>query len=407
MQASSHAVSDDPEKVASRNIKKSNLLFVTTISGFLPQFEMRDAEIAGELGCRLFYASDFDNPVYPFDKQMLIDKGINLRPISIKKSPRRFFSNLRAVFQVKRIIDREKIDIIHCHNPLGGVVASVAAALSRRHPYVIYTAHGFHFYKGAPLINWLLYYPVEKMLSRCTDRIITINREDYLRAVKFPVRIKWNISQIHGVGVDPDKFRPRPEIRKSKRKEIGVPDCAFHIVTAAELNDNKNQKAIIEAIAALKADDVYYSICGKGPNKKYLKSIIEKYGLGERVRLLGYRTDMEEILQTADAFAFPSIREGFGIAAVEALLSGVPLIVSDTRGAREYAEDGVNSIVCRSGSVPEYAEAIGKLKDNPRLRKTLSDKCRDSAKEFTTAEVGNIMRPIYEDAIMRVGKGKH
>ncbi|MCR4793346.1 MAG: glycosyltransferase family 4 protein [Lachnospiraceae bacterium] len=379
-------------------------MFVTTISGFLPQFEMSDVELAEELGCNIHYASDFENSIYPFDQDALIKKGIKLHRISVKKNPARFFDNFRAFVSLRRIIDREEIDMIHCHNPMGGVVARAAARFSKRHPYVIYTAHGFHFYDGAPLKNWLLYYPAEKFLARWTDRIITINREDYLRAVKFHVRKKWNVSQIHGVGVDPDRFRPRPEIRESKRKEIEVPADAFHIVTAAELNDNKNQKVIIEAIAAIKSDRIYYSICGKGPNEEKLKELIGKYDLSDRVRLLGYRTDMEEILQTADVFAFPSKREGFGVAAVEALLSGVPLIASDTRGIREYAVDGGNSIICRSGSAIEYAEAINRFAEDKEMLERYSALCRDSALKFTTDEIRKSMRPIYEDAIMRVGK---
>ena len=130
-----------------------------------------------------------------------------------------------------------------------------------------------------------------------------------------------------------------------------------------------------------------------------LKELIAKHGLEDRVRLLGYRTDMEEILQTADVFAFPSKREGFGVAAVEALLCGVPLIASDTRGAMEYAKDGINALVCRSGKPEEYAFAIRKLKSNPELLKRFSDNCRDSAYDFTDGEVRKIMRPVYERAL--------
>ncbi len=383
----------------------ANFLFVTTISGFLPQFESGDAACASQLGCKVFYASNFDNPVYVFDKEDLVKQGIELYRISVRKSPLSIKDNLHAIKTLKALIDEEDIDIIHCHNPMGGVTARVAARFSKKHPYVIYTAHGFHFYKGAPLLNWILYYSVEKFLARWTDHIITINAEDYKRALRFHVRGEDGVTRIGGVGCDSSRFRPRPDIRNSKREEIGIPKDAFHIVTAAEINDNKNQKIIIEALARMDDKDVYYSICGKGPNEKYLKELITKYGLEDRVRLLGYRTDMEEILQTADVFAFPSKREGFGIAAVEALLCGVPLIASDTRGASEYAKDGINSIVCRTGKSEEYAFAIRKLKSNPGLLKRFSDNCRDSAFDFTDGEVRKIMRPVYERAIQSCVKG--
>lgn len=377
----------------------ANFLFVTTISGFLPQFESGDAQCASDLGCNVFYASNFDNPVYVFDKEELVNKGIKLHQIPIRKSPLSIKSNHQAIKSLKKLIDECDIDVIHCHNPMGGVTARVAARLCKKHPYVIYTAHGFHFYKGAPVLNWILYYNAEKFLARWTDHIVTINAEDYKRALRFHVRGEDGVTRIGGVGCDSERFKPMPEIRDSKRKEIGVPESAFHIVTAAEINDNKNQRVIIEALAQMNDKEIYYSICGKGPNEEYLKELIAKHGLEGRVRLLGYRTDMEEILQTADVFAFPSKREGFGVAAVEALLCGVPLIASDTRGAMEYAKDGINALICRSGKPEEYAFAIRKLKSNPELLKRFSDNCRDSAFDFTDGEVRKIMRPVYERAL--------
>ncbi len=384
----------------------TNFLFVTTISGFLPQFESGDCLLAQQLGCKVSYASNFDNPVYVFDKEDLIKQGIELHQIGVRKSPLSVKSNLRAIKELKKIINECDIDIIHCHNPMGAVTARVAARFSKKHPYVIYTAHGFHFYKGAPLKNWILYYTAEKFLARWTDHIITINSEDYTRALRFHIRQKAGVTKIGGVGVDCEKFRPIPEMCDRKRSEIGVPKDAFHIVTAAEINDNKNQKVIIDAIASIPDKDIYYTVCGKGPNEEYLNGLIKKYGLEDRVRLIGYRTDMEEILQTADVFAFPSKREGFGVAAVEALLCGVPLIASDTRGTGEYARDGVNALICRSGKSDEYAAAIIKLKSNPDLLKRMSGACRDSAFDFTCGEVRKIMRPVYEKAILTVESGK-
>lgn len=381
----------------------TNFLFVTTISGFLPQFESGDCLLAQQLGCKVSYASNFDNPVYVFEKEDLIKQGIELHQIEVRKSPLSIKSNLKAVKELRKLIDDGDIDIIHCHNPMGAVAARVAARFSSKHPYVIYTAHGFHFYKGAPIKNWILYYTAEKFLAGWTDHIITINSEDYTRALRFHIRQKAGVTKIGGVGVDCEKFRPIPEIRDAKRKEIGVPADAFHIVTAAEINDNKNQKVIIDAIASITDRDIYYTICGRGPYEKSLNDLINKYGLEDRVRLIGYRTDMEEILQTADVFAFPSKREGFGVAAVEALLCGVPLIASDTRGTKEYARDGVNALICRSGKSDEYAAAIIKLKSNPDLLKRFSDACRSSAFDFSCGEVRKIMRPVYEKAILTAG----
>ena len=375
------------------------ILYITTISGFLPQFEKNDVKLIQEMGYEVHYASNFHNPIYTFDKEKLKQQGIILHQVDIEKSPIKIANNNKAIKQIKQIIDNEKITMIHCHNPMGGVAGRIAAHFSKNKPYVIYTAHGLHFYRNAPLRNWLLFYPVEKMLARWTDVIVTINKEDYYRVKsKFHLKPHGFVAQIHGVGVDMEKFSPRPEEKEHKRTELGIPNNAFHIVTAAELNDNKNQKVIIEAIAELGQKDIYYSICGQGPNEESLNELIGEKNLENQVKLLGFRTDMEEILQTADVFAFPSMREGLGVAAVEALACGVPLIVADNRGSREYAENDMNSLVCKANDVESYKKAIKRLYGNFKYRKRLANYCRASAEKFGTEETMKIMRAVYRKA---------
>ncbi|MDE6739434.1 MAG: glycosyltransferase family 4 protein [Lachnospiraceae bacterium] len=375
------------------------VLIITAISGFLPQFEKNNVKLLHEAGCEIHYASNFKNPIYTFDEEDLKAQGIRLHQIDIAKSPFKFGTNFRAIWQLLRIIRENDIEIIHCHNPMGGVAGRVAAGLSKRKPYVIYTAHGFHFYRGAPKKNWLLFYPVERLLARMTDILITINREDYERAKRLPLKSGGAVFQIHSVGVDKERFFPKKEINEAKRRELHVPADAFHIVTAAELNKNKNQKVIIEAISTLPQEDIYYSICGKGQGEVFLRKLIKEKGLENRIRLLGFRTDMEEILQTADCFAFPSYREGLGVAAVEALLCNVVLVASDNRGTREYAVNGKNAFVCKADSVPEFAQAIGKLYKDKELRVKMSQNGRTSAMEFTVGEVEKTMKKVYDKAL--------
>lgn len=378
--------------------EQKKALIVTTISGFLPQFEMNDVRILQEYGYEIHYASNFCNPVYSFDKEELKKKGIRLHHIDIAKSPFAIGKNFKALHQLRKLITEENITLVHCHNPMGGVVGRLAAGSVKNKPYTIYTAHGFHFYKGAPLLNWLLYYPAEKFLAHKTDYIITINKEDYDRAKKFRLKKNGDVARIHGVGVDTTRFSKRPEAEVFKRKQLGIPENAFHIVTAAELNTNKNQKIIIEAIAELGKRDIYYSICGKGPNAENLEELIRENHLESQVKLLGYRTDMEEILQTADCFAFPSIREGLGIAAVEALACEVPLIVADNRGTREYTNDGYNGIVCNAGSMLSFEKAIERLYSDKEYRLQLTVGCRKIAERFSKEATGEMMRLIYARA---------
>ncbi len=350
------------------------------------------------MGYEVHYASNFDNPIYRCDKDELTKMGIVLHHNPIRKSPAALRTNLKAFRELRKLIEQEKIDLVHAHTPMGGILGRAAAKFACNHPVTMYTAHGFHFYKGAPLIYWLLFYTAERLMARCTNIIVTINKEDKYRAKKFKIRKGGSVEKIHGVGVNLEKFKPNPEIASWMRKSLDVPEGAFHIVTAAELNENKNQIKVIEAIALIPNENIYYSLCGKGPNKDKLEARIKELGLEKRVRLLGYRCDMHEVLQTADCFAFPSIREGLGIAAVEALATGIPVIASENRGTREYVRDQFNGILCNPDSVEDFKNAILDLINDEDKRKRMSAHCSESAQAFSTIENDRMMRKIYEKA---------
>ena len=372
-------------------------LIITTIGGFVPQFEMNDVRLLQECGYTVHYASNFQNPVYSIDKEELERQGLVLHHIDIRKSPFRFWHSIKAFIQLRKLIKDEQVQLVHCHNPNGGVVGRLAAAFTGNKPYIMYTAHGFHFYDGAPKINWLFFYPVERILAACTNRLITINREDYERAKKFRLGKCGHVEHIPGVGVNLIKFQQNQSQRKEKRKELGIPNRAFHIVSVGEINENKNHEIMIRAIANLKDSDIYYSICGKGNNEKHLRDLIWELHLEKRIRLLGYRTDVNEVLQSADCFAFPSKREGFGIAAVEAMACAVPVIAADNRGTREYMQHGVNGIVCRANVLEDFEKAIKKLKDSPDVRKELAMACRRTAERFGLVATDKIMRRVYRE----------
>lgn len=397
------------------------ILIITTIGGFLPQFEINDVKILMEQGYEVHYASNFANPVYELDTELLEQMGIRLHPIDIQKSPLRLWRNMRALKEIISIMRREEIQVIHCHNPMGGVLGRLAAmAGGSLKPYVLYTAHGFHFYDGAPLLNWLLFFPAEFLLAGYTDSIITINREDDVRAHRHfsgrqqaaettygrsapeggqsrsTVRQK-NVYRIPGVGVETARFAPDPYMREKVRNVLQIKDDTLYILSVGELNRNKNHEVIIRAIASLNDPDIFYGICGKGYRQEYLEELARKKGIAHQVKFFGFRNDIPEMLQGADCFAFPSKREGLGIAAIEAMAAGLPMITSDCRGTREYMEDHVTGYVCRSGKVSEYARLIKDMKDNPGKREEMSHVCQRVAERFNLDRTDRIMRKIYKD----------
>lgn len=364
----------------------------------MSQFEMNDVKILMEQGYEVHYASNFDNPVYELNKEELIRKGIRLHQIDICKSPIHLRHNLRAFWQLRDIMKQESFSAVHCHNPMGGVLGRLAARGCKKNEqlYVIYTAHGFHFYKDAPLFNWIFYYPVERLLARWTDSLITINKEDAKRAESFLHGRLKSIYQIPGVGVDTKRFARNSKERRKVRGELGMGEEIFHILSVGELNHNKNHEVLLHALALLRDPEIRLGICGKGYREQYLRKLTEELGLESQVTFFGFRHDIPRMLQSADCFCFPSIREGLGIAALEAMAAGVPMITSDCRGTREYMEDGVTGYVCNSGSTDEYAKLIKKMKENTGLRRTMSAVCRKRAENFDIVRTDRIMREIYQ-----------
>lgn len=371
------------------------VLFITTISGFLQQFEMNDVAILQEAGCEVQFASNFYNPVYEVDRKELQKQGIKLHQIDIQKSPLHIVKNAKAFRQLRRIIQKEQIDTVHCHNPMGGVLGRLAALGQSRKIHVIYTAHGFHFYTKAPFFNWLIYYPVEYLLARCTDRLITINEEDYQRARKFCLRKGGRVERIPGVGVHNRIFAPQEGVRDKVRAELGIKKDDFYILAVGELNQNKNHIVLLQAMAQIPDKHIYLGICGKGCLETKLKKAAEEFGIEKRVFLFGFRKDIPRMLAGADCFMFPSKREGLGVAALEAMAAGIPLITSDCRGTKEYMCHGANGFVCKKGTAEEYAQAVCEMRDKARMRKSMSDECLKTAVRFDIRETDKIMRKVY------------
>ena len=205
------------------------------------------------------------------------------------------------------------------------------------------------------------------------------------------------MEQIPGVGVNIEKFRKKPELREIKRKELEIPPDGFHIVSVGELVENKNHAVVIEAVARLHDENIYYSICGKGPYRETLEHLIQKHHLEKQVRLLGYRNDVQDVLQSADCFAFPSKREGLGIAAIEALACEVPVIASDNRGSREYMCHTENGIVCQADKVEDFMHAIFRMRQSGQLRREMGEHGRRTAERFSIEATDKIMRRVYQE----------
>ena len=275
-------------------------------------------------------------------------------------SPRNFL----GYQDLKKLLRENHYDIIWTNEPVMGVVTRLAANRYRRKgTKVIYMCHGFHFYKGASLPSWLIFYPIERFMSRFCDVIVTINHEDEARAKTFHCP---RVGYIHGIGVNTNRLHNRNE-QSDIRAELGLAQDDFLVLSVGELNENKNQQVIIRAIAQLKDPKIHYLLCGKGDQRERLESLAKELGIADNVHFLGYRKNVVDICAQADVFAHPVRREGLGLAPLEAMYCGLPLVASDTRGIQDYTVPGKSGFLCGSENVADFAEAIRRLKADPAL----------------------------------------
>jgi glycosyltransferase involved in cell wall biosynthesis len=303
-------------------------------------------------------------------------------------------NNLKVFYQLKKLVEEEKYDIIHCHTPTGGMLTRIAGRKVRKNgTTIIYTAHGFHFYKGSPLLNWMLYFPIEYWLSKYTDILITINEEDYHLAQRY-----FRASQIEyvpGVGIDIKRIDNVCINKSAKRQELGIGEKDFVILSVGEVNKNKNQALVVKGVNAIGSDTLHYIICGKGPCENRIRKLSQKLKIEKNIRLVGFRNDVIEIYKMADAFVFPSKREGLSLALMEAMASGLPCIVSDIRGNRDLIENNKGGIHISGNSVFELEEAIRKIMTSIPLRQKMRDYNIRRIQEFSLENVSDIMKQIY------------
>jgi glycosyltransferase EpsD len=306
-------------------------------------------------------------------------------------------NNICAYKQLKVILSENKYDVIHCNTPMGGVVTRLAAKESRnKGTKVFYTAHGFHFYKGAPLKNWIFYYPIEKWLAHYTDKLITITNEDYELASKI---FKTEVYHVHGAGANSKKYFSYSKDEKEKlRQDLGYSKDDFILICTGELNKNKNQSTVIKAVAEVKTiiPNIKLLVAGNGPMQQELHNLINKLDLSNVVHLLGYRTDLEKYMNICDVAVSASFREGLPINILEAMLCRKPVIASINRGHRELVQEGVTGYLLKPDDAREFARCILKQYQRPNLREELGIAGNKKAQSFKAENVLNELIKVYE-----------
>ena len=367
-------------------------LFVATVQSHVAQFHMAAAAMLKEYGYEIDVAA----------RDNLAEKnGLSLQNIDevfnvpFDRSP---FSlrNIQAYKQLKKIIDAGNYNLIHCNTPVGGILTRLAARKVRKAGCcVIYTAHGFHFYKGGPKKNWCLFYPIEKIMARLTDKLITINEEDYtLASQKFPCEVY----RVHGVGIKTPKYDAVSNDDASEFRSKKGWDNHFVILCTGELNSNKNQITVIKAmeIVISKIPNAKLLLAGNGPDEQKLRDFINEHHLEDNIILLGYRTDLELYVHASDLVVSASFREGLPLNIVEAMYCRKPVVASINRGHKELIRHKENGFLVSASDYQRFAKYIIYLAQNTNVRKQFGEVGFSRAIKYTDRNVIEELKTVYE-----------
>ncbi len=322
--------------------------------------------------------------------------GLKIHTIPFSRSPLSK-SNITAYKQLKKLVQEGNYDIVHTHTPNASAIVRLACSKLRKQGLkVFYTAHGFHFYKGAPLLNWLIYYPIEKFCSRFTDTLITINKEDYERASSKMHAKRTEI--IPGVGVDLGRFQNAEVDRMAVRAEFGISADAKVLIYIAELNKNKNQTSLLDMMAELNKvrQDVVLLLVGPGDMRSELEEKAKKLGIADKVVFTGFRKDVPQLLRASDVCVPSSIREGFGLNIIEAMACGVPVVAYDNRGHRTIIKNTENGYIVSNSDAVTMAERVDYLLVNDVIRNQIVFKANNAINRYSVQNAVDTLSEIYK-----------
>ena len=333
------------------------------------------------------------------DRNVVVPNADKMFYLSLERHPFKM-ANIKAYKELRRIIEAEGYCLVHCHTAMGSVVARLAARRERArgHLKVLYTAHGFHFFKGSPRRYWLMYYPMERWLSRYTDAIVTINQEDY-ELVKNRGFRNRDTYKIPGIGINTERLIVTDEeTRHSLRREYGYDENAFIMIYIAEYIERKNHRFILEALPEIVKEfpNVKVLFVGRGVLMERMKALASTLHVEGHVDFLGFRKDIGQLIALSDIGISASRQEGLPMNMAEEMYAGLPVVASEDRGHKELVDNGGNGFIFKQGDTREFVSQVLRLAKDPGMRAEFGKSASQKMQRFTLENALKEMAYIYE-----------
>ena len=370
------------------------ILFVANAYKHLYTFHQPYIQMLKENGCRVDVIAARDDREVP--------GADNCYYWDLTRSPFHF-RNIRAYRQLKKLIEKEKYDLIHCHTATAAAVARLATRTLRKKTgmKVLYTVHGFHFYKGAPNLFWLIYYPVEKLLSRFTDGIVLINHEDYNVVINNGFK-NTKTYFINSIGINTKRFaHAAMNNRETIRNEEGYDNNLFLLIYVAEFIHRKNHKFLVDASLELakKVADFKILFAGRGTLKQTIQAYVSSVGADKYIDFLGMRQDLDRLFPMCDAGISASRQEGLPLAVAEEMLCCLPVIATRIRGHCDLIINGETGFLYEQGNIAGFVKYAVELYENPPKRRDMGKTAGLRAQQFTLEQSLKSMAEIYSEIL--------
>lgn len=374
-------------------------LMFASVASMVDLFNRDNIDILEELGYEVTVACNFkEGSVYSkeqakkFMKELEV-KGYDVLNVPVPRSISDIGSMIRSYRILRKDMSKKQYDIIHCQSPIGGVLCRMAAYPARKlGSRVLYFAHGFHFFAGAPVMNWLIYYNIEKFCSGFTDCVLTLNKEDYIRAKR---HFKTRVEYIPGAGLDVKEIMDTRVNRAEKCRELNIPEDKKIILSVGELSRRKNSSTAIKAFIKAARDDSILLLCGVGPQYSMLKELVYENHVQDRVFFAGFRNDIAEIIKISDMFIFTSRQEGLPVAVMQAMAGGLPVLCSKIRGNTDLIKNGRGGYMYDCEDECGFAEGINRILDNKKACDMMGQYNMSVIARYDKTVVNDTMRKIY------------
>jgi glycosyltransferase involved in cell wall biosynthesis len=306
-------------------------------------------------------------------------------------------NDIRALYDLVRIIKTEKPDVVHTHTSKAGILGRMAAKIARV-PLIVHTPHGHVFFGHFGPILSRIFLWVERLFAPLTDRVVALTDRESRDYTDLNVYPEDKLVQIHS-GVDIEKFKQVPVNAVEKKRALGLDPNGLVVGFIGWLLPVKGPMHLLKAMEDVwqDHDDTILVFIGKGDLDVDLRAEALRSNANDRINFVGWRNDIDEIMPIFDIFVLPSLNEGMGRVLVEAMAAGKPIVASNVGGIPDLVQHDYNGLLVPPGDEKALAASIKQLINDPEKAKMMGQRGREICNRFSLEAMVEKIDNLYQE----------